>query len=62
MRYWKHKANDSDDISGHMLILCDNSVTLPLRIIFSNILLTAIYPDMWKLANVTPIYKKVTNS
>ena len=24
----------------------------------SNILTTSIYPDMWKLANVTPIFKK----
>ena len=52
------KANGSDGISGQMLLLCDVSVILPLRIIFSNILATAIYPDMWKLANVTPIFKK----
>ena len=31
---------------------------LPLHIIFKNILSTSIYPDMWKLANVTPIFKK----
>ena len=41
-----------------MLLLCDDSVILPLRIIFRNILTTAIYPDIWKLANVTPIFKK----
>ena len=39
-----------------MLLLCDDSVTL--KIIFRNILLTSIYPDTWKLANVTPIFKK----
>ena len=43
-----------DDISGQMLLLRDQSVVLPLKIIFHNII---IYPDMWKLA-VTPIYKK----
>ena len=37
---------------GQMLLLCDDSV------IFRNILSTAIYPDIWKLANVTPIFKK----
>ena len=42
-----------------MLLLCDDSVILPLKIIFRNILLTSIYPDIWKLANVTPIFKKV---
>ena len=41
-----------------MLLLCDTSVVLPLRVIFQNILVTSKYPDMWKLANVTPIFKK----
>ena len=50
--------NGSDGISAQMLLLCDDSVILPLRIIFTNILRTAIYPNMWKLANVTPIFKK----
>ena len=52
------KANGSDGISGEMLWLCDDSVILPLRIIFRNILSTAICPDIWKLANVTTIFKK----
>ena len=52
------KANGSDGISGQMLLSCDDSVILPLRIIFRNTLSTAIYPDIWKLANVTPIFKK----
>ena len=34
------KANGSDGISGQMLLLCDDS---------------AIYPDIWKLGNVTNI-------
>ena len=41
-----------------MLLLCDDSVILPLKIIFRNILLTSIYPATWKLANLTPIFKK----
>ena len=53
-----NKATGSDGISGQMLLLCDDSVILPLKIIFSNILLTSIYPDTWKLANVTPSFKK----
>ena len=52
-----NKSNGSDGISAQMLLLCDDSVIVPLRIIFNNILSTAIYPDMWKLANVTPIFK-----
>ena len=43
-----NKATGSDEISGQMLLLCDNI----------NILATSTYPDIWKLANVTPIFKK----
>ena len=53
-----NKAIGPDGISGQMLLLCDESVILPLQIIFTNILSTSIYPDMWKLASVTPIFKK----
>ena len=53
-----NKASGSDAISGHMLRLCDESVVLPLKLIFENILKSSTYPDIWKLANVTPIYKK----
>ena len=49
---YPNKANGSDGISGQMLLLCDDCC--------SNLLLTSIYPDMWKLANVTPIFKKGT--
>ena len=53
-----NKAAGSDEISGHMLLLCDKSVVLPLKIIYQNILAYSVYPDIWKLANVTPIFKK----
>ena len=53
-----NKATGSDDISGQMLLICDESAVLPLMIIFRNILESSIYPDQWKLANVVPIYKK----
>ena len=53
-----NKATASDGISGRMLLLCGESVILPLQIIFRNILSTSIYRDMWKVANVTPIFKK----
>ena len=53
-----NKASGPDGISGHMLRLSDDSIVLPLKIIFENILKSWIYPVLWKLANVTPIYKK----
>ena len=52
------KGSGSQGIFGHMLRLCDDSVVLPLKIIFDNILKTSVYPDSWKLANVTPIHTK----
>ena len=54
----KGKACGYDDISSHMLILWDNTVTLPLKLIFDQILATGIHPDIWKLANETPIHKR----
>ena len=36
-----NKATGSDGISGQMLLLCDESVILPLQIIFTNILTTS---------------------
>ena len=38
--------------------LCDESVVLPFQIIFNNILHTAVYADLWKIDDVTPILKK----
>ena len=53
-----NKATGPDGISCKMLLLCGDTVTLPLKILFTNILSTGIYPNTWKLANVTPIHKK----
>ena len=56
-----NKSNGHDLITGYMLHLSDKSIVPPLKIISSNILRAGIYPQLWKLANVTPLYKKVTN-
>ena len=52
------KAGGPDGISAQMLLLCDDTVTVPLKLIYNQILLTGIFPDFWKTANVTPIHKK----
>ena len=54
----KNKANDPDEVSARMLSICDESIILPLKLIFTNIVSTGIYPHIWKQANVTPIHKK----
>ena len=53
-----NKAHGPDIITGRMIELCGDSLTLPLTIIFKNILNTGIFPTAWKSANVTPIHKK----
>ena len=53
-----NKSNGPDLITGHMLRICDESIVLPLQLIFRNILHTGTYPLLWKLANVTPVFKK----
>ena len=53
-----NKATGPDRISSKMLLLCGDTVALPLKIIFNNILTTGVYPDIWKKANVTPVHKK----
>ena len=40
------KASGTDGVSGHMLLLCDQSVVLPLKIIFKNILKKSTYPEI----------------
>ena len=53
-----NKSGGPDELSARMLSLCDEYIVLPLRLIFSNILSTGVYPDIWKQANVTPVHKK----
>ena len=52
------KAHGPDDISANMVQLCGDRLSLPLKLIFENILKTGIFPDQWKEANVTPVHKK----
>ena len=49
-----NKATGSDGISAQILLLCDNSIV---KINFQSILVSSTYPEMWKLADVTPIFK-----
>ena len=53
-----NKYKGPDDISARMLLLCNDTIVKPLKLIFTNILCTGVYPELWKRANVTPIHKK----
>ena len=46
------------NISGRMIQLCGDKITLPWSIIFVNIINTGIFPTLWKSGNVTPIHKE----
>ena len=43
-----NKAHGSDEISGRMIEICGENITLPLSIIFNNIIKTGIFPDLRK--------------
>ena len=53
-----NKSSGWDNVSSHMIMICDNSISRPLKLIFENCINTGIYPNKWKMSNVCPIYKK----
>ena len=53
-----NKAHGPDKVSGRMIELCGDSLVLPLSIIFKNIIVSGVFPTVWKSANVTPVHKK----
>ena len=53
-----NKAHGPDNISVNMVKLCGHNLSVPLKIIFENIIKSGIFPDQWKEANVTPVHKK----
>ena len=55
-----NKAHGPDEISGRMIEMCGGNITLPLNIIFNNIIKIGIFEDFWKSANVTPVHKKTS--
>ena len=54
-----NKAHGPDNISGRMIELCGDKITLPLSISFENVINTGIFPTLWKSGNVTPVHKKI---
>jgi hypothetical protein len=52
------KAKGPDDVHPLILKATAETICLPLNVIFNQSLTTSKLPDMWKSANVTPIFKK----
>ena len=53
-----NKAHGHDNVSIRMIKMCDESIALPLKIIFESAMHSGIYPDQWKKANIIPVHKK----
>ena len=53
-----NKATGPDGISHRMLKNCSISLAIPLCLLFNLSLRLHTYPSLWKLAHVTPIFKK----
>ena len=56
------KAHGADNISIHMIQLCDDYITLPLTLIFKSSLRNGIFPATWKIANIIPVHTKEENN
>ena len=52
-----NKANGHDNISARILKICDDSIALPLFLIYKKCLDERIFPRKWKKANLIPIHK-----
>ena len=53
-----NKVYGADNISGRMIEICGEKIALPLNIIFTYIINTGIFLELWKSANVKPTHKK----
>ena len=51
------KATGLDNISAKLLRQCPDLLSESLTVIFNQSLITGIFPDEWKSARVTPLYK-----
>ena len=53
-----NKATGPDDISGRMLKECAKEIAPSLTLLFNISLTCGVVPDIWKQANVSPVFKK----
>ncbi|CAC5424938.1 unnamed protein product [Mytilus coruscus] len=52
-----HKSCGPDGISNHILKYCAQSLHKPLTKLFNFSLRSGVYPSLWKVSNVCPVYK-----
>nr|XP_047127816.1 uncharacterized protein LOC124808654 [Hydra vulgaris] len=56
----KSKSVGFDFVHPYVLKKCSSSISNPLYLIFKKSMETGTLPDMWKKANVMPLFKKVS--
>ena len=54
----KWKATGPDEISNWVLKECAEELSKPLQIIFKKSVSNGKLPEIWKKANIVPLYKK----
>ncbi len=52
------KANGPDGISNRVLKECADSLAIPLTDLFNKSMDEGVFPKLWKMSNVSPVYKK----
>ena len=52
------KAQRNDNLSIRMIKMCNESITLSLKIVFQESLKKGKFPEKWKKANVVPVHKE----
>ena len=52
------KAHGCDNLSIRMIEICNESITIRLKIIFEESLKNGVFPEISKRGNVVPVYKK----
>lgn len=53
-----NKSTGADQLSARLLRECQDELLLPLKLLFNKSLQERSVPNLWKCANVTPIFKK----
>ena len=53
-----NKASGPDLISNKMIKKVAGAIAKPLQIIFNCSLRESVFPDIWKLGNLVPLFKK----
>ena len=53
-----NKAHGWDGITIRTIQICDDTLVTPLSIIYTKYAKKGVFPKLWKMANIVPVYKK----